>query len=606
MKRKCFLLPVAALALLVSFGLAACGGNGGEGGGKESQQQQTSGKQEKIAITAAENKTKLILGESVQLTASVDGVTWSSADETIATVSATGLVESKAVGRVAIKANKEGFKEGSITIAIDLEKIEVTATGDKTSLLANETVQLVASQQGVTWESSDPTVATVNDAGLVTGVKFGTTTISAKKQGFNDGSITINVVRPDPNLVIDLTTGAEHYSADGWWAITSSSYGFAMESGGGATPVTQTQSYGQETESDTYIGAFGIGDKETVKFNSSKANKAEVVINIGNSDEVALGQVMSIKLNGTALDLSQVTLAAHEGQSGNSLEFGDLSLGELDLAAENTLVFDMLADNSVYLNEIAIYAGDATVTLVNPPEKQQIAINPASYEVIVDETVQIVTTETGVSFTSLDETIATVNDTGVVTGVKVGKTNILLRKEGMYSIRAEVTVNPKPVAGQIIVEAEDGDEVVSDWGSEAYMKQSDGGGMGMGGNAVHSGGAYVSYFSMSGGEADLTLTLHFDASEAKTMVLSVVGSAPVNFMGGDSSAYVFADSAEITVNDTAVTFTDQSFPAPEGYTAEMVEVVLGDVAVQSGPNTLVFHTTGAAPSLDCFKLTPKA
>ena len=77
-------------------------------------------------------------------------------------------------------------------------------------------------------------------------------------------------------------------------------------------------------------------------------------------------------------------------------------------------------------------------------------------------------------------------------------------------------------------------------------------------------------------------------------------------MGGDAAAYVFADSAEITVNETPLTFTDQEFPAPEGYTADMVEVVLGDVAVNAGPNTLVFHTTGAAPSIDCFKLSVKA
>lgn len=603
MKRKSFLLPVAAFAVLLSLGLAACGGNGGGEGGKESQQQQTSGKQDKITITAKDNKTKLILGESVQLSASVEGVAWSSSDEAIATVNASGLVESKAVGRVTIKANKDGYKEGSISINIDLEKIEVTAAGE-TTLLAGQTVQLSASQQGVTWESDAPEVASVNESGLVTALKFGSAKISAKKQGFNDGSITVNVVRPEANLIIDLTTGAEHYSADGWWSITSSSYGYAMESGGGATPVTKTQSWGQETDSDTYIGAFGIGDKETVKFNSSKAGKAEIVVNLGNSDEVKLGEVMSIKLNGSAIDLSQVTLTAHEGQWGNSLEFSDLSLGELDIAAENTLVFEMLADNTVYLNEIALYAGDAVVTLVNPPEKKQIAVDPAQYEVVIEETVQIVTSETGVSFTSLDETVATVNDSGVVTGVKVGKTNILLRKEGMYSIRVEVLVNPKPVAGQIIVEAEDGDEVTSDWGSGAYMKQADG--SGMGGNAVHSGGAYVTYFSMGGGDVDLTLTLHFDATETKTMVLSVVGSAPVNFMGGDASAYVFADSAEITVNETAMTFTDQSFPAPEGYTAEMVEVVLGDVQVTSGPNTLVFHTTGTAPSLDCFKLSVKA
>ena len=601
MKKKSFLLPVTAFALLLTLGLAGCGGNNGGEGGKESQQQQNSNKQEKITITAAENKTKLILGESVQLTASVNGVTWSTSDEAIATVSATGLVESKAVGKVSIKANKDGYKEGSISISIDLEKIEVTAAGE-TTLLAGQTVQLNASQQGVMWESAAPEVATVDSNGLVTAVKFGSAVIHAKKNGFNDGTITINVVRPEASLKIDLTTGAEHYSADGWWSITTSSYGFSQETGGGATPVTKTQSWGQETDSDEYIGAFGIGDKETVKFNSSKAGKAEIVVNIGNSDEVKLAEVMTIKLNGTAINLSEVTLAAHEGQWGNSLEFADLSLGELDIAAENTLVFEMLADNSVYLNEIALYAGDATVTLVNPPVKQQIAVESEKYEVIVDETVQIVTTETGVAFSSLDETIATVDPaSGVVTAVKVGKVNILLRKEGMYSIRVEITVNPKPVAGQIIIEAENAPEVTSDWQSGGYMKMEDGG---MGGSGVHSGGAYVMNMSMGGGDVDLTLTLEFEATEAKTMVLSVVGSAPMSF-GGNAAPYVFADSAEITFNETAVTFTDQSFPAPEGYSSEMAEVVIGDVAVKAGPNTLVFHTTGAAPSLDCFKLSVK-
>ena len=608
MKKKSFLLPVTAFALLLTLGLAGCGGNNGGGeGGKESQQQQNSNKQEKITITAAENKTKLILGESVQLTASVDGVTWSTSDEAIATVSAAGLVESKAVGKVTIKANKDGYKEGSISISIDLEKIEITAAGE-TTLLAGQTVQLNASQQGVTWESAAPEVATVSDAGLVTAVKFGSAVIHAKKNGFNDGTITINVVRPEASLKVDLTTGAEHYSADGWWELPSAGgYGFSMQTVTGWNPISQAASWGQQTEepAETFIGGFGEGDKETVKFNASKAGKAEIVVNIGNSDEVKLADVMAIKLNGNPVDLSQVTLTANAGDWGNSLAFNDLSLGELDLVAENTLVFEILADNNLFLNEVAIYA-EGTVTLVEPQAKQQIAVGAEKYEVIVDETVQIVTAETGVTFVSADETIATVSDTGLVTGVKVGKVNITLKKDGMYSVRTEITVNPKPVAGQIIIEAENGAEVTTDWNSGGYMKQSDGGGMGMGGNAVHSGGAYVTYFSMGGGDVDLTLTIEFTASEAKTMVLSVVGSAPVNFMGGDASAYVFADSAEVSINGTAMTFTDQSFPAPEGYTAEMVEVVLGDVAVQAGPNTLVFHTTGAAPSLDCFKLSVKA
>ena len=49
MKKRKFLLPVVALSLLCSFGLAACGG--GEGGDQSGSSAQSS-VQEKIKITA--------------------------------------------------------------------------------------------------------------------------------------------------------------------------------------------------------------------------------------------------------------------------------------------------------------------------------------------------------------------------------------------------------------------------------------------------------------------------------------------------------------------------------------------------------------------------
>ena len=580
--------------------MAACNNGGGEG-----QKSSQSGQTERITVTAAEGKKDLILGQTVQLTASINGVTWASKSPDIADVDQNGLVTSKAVGSATITASKDGYKDGSITIRVDLEKITITAADNKTSLLAGETVQFTASQQGVTWESSDSEIASVEN-GLVTAHKFGTVDITAKKDGFNAGSISISVVRPSASLNVDLTTGADHYSADGWWELPSSGgMMFAMQQIEGHTPIAQEYNWQGGDDGDKFIGGFGEGDKETVKFSSNKAGKAEFVLNIGNTDATVLAEYMTITLNGTAIDLTGIELAAHEGQYGNSLGFDDVSLGELDIAADNTLVFEMIADNSLYLNELALYAGDATLTLVEPQAKEQIAVKEAALAVIIEETVQIESEVTGLSYASVDPTIATVDESGVVTGVKVGKTNITVKKEGMYSVRVEITVNPKPVAGQILIEAEDGEEVTTDWNSGGYMKQTDGGGMGMGGNAVHSGGAYVTYFSMGGGDADLTLTIKFQASEKKVMQLSVVGSAPVNFMGGEASPYVFADSATLTINTTPITFADQAFPAAEGYTAEMVEVVLGDVEVESGENTLVFKTQGSAPSLDVFKLSVK-
>ncbi len=599
MKKMKILLPLAMLALL--FGTVACGNNqgGGNGGGNSTAQT------EKITITAAEGKTKLILGETVQLTASVSGVSWSSSNETIATIDANGLVTSKAVGKTTIKATKNGYKDGTLTINIDLQNITITAANNKTALVIGEKVQLTADQQGVSWESANPDIASISANGEVEALKAGEAVISAKKDGYNTGKITITVSRPAANLIVDMTTGAEHYSADGWWSITSSSMGYAVESGGGATPITQTQSWGQDTESDTYISAFGVGDKETIKFTSSKAAKAELLMNIGNSDAVTLADVVSIKLNDKAINLAGIALEAHTQDFGGfamaTTEFADISFGEVDLVAnENTLVFEFIAETNLCLNEMSLYAGDATVTLVNPPVKEQIAVNEAALSVIEGETVQIVTAVSDVIYVAVDETIATVDNTGKVTGVKVGKTSVTVKKEGMYSIRVEITVNPKPVAGQILVEAELAEELLGETTPEGVYISKDG--QGWGGNEVHSGSAYVSFY----GATEVTLTYKFTAETAQTMVLSVVGAAPVSF-GGDSAPYVIKESMQITLNEAEVTAPEEAaFPAPEGWTATMSEVTIGDVAVNAGENVLVIKLANTFPSLDVFKLSLKA
>ena len=601
MKKTKILLPLALMGLV--FGLAACNNAEPKSQGNESVPAESQGKQEKITITAADGKTKLILGESVQLTASIEGVTWESDHPEIAAVSATGLVESKGAGSAKITAKKDGYKEGTISIKVDLQTIAVSAADNKTELLAGQTVQLSADQQGVSWKSSDETIATVSTSGLVTAVKFGSAVISAEKEGFNAGKITINVVRTEVSGSFDLTVAADHYSADGWWELPAAGgFGFAMQTVTGWNPISQAASWGQQSEepAETFIGGFGVGDKETVKFTAAAAGKAELVLNIGNSDEVALGTIMSVKLNKDAIDLSAVTLEAHAGDWGNSLAFEDLSLGEFDLLkGENTVEFEFLAETNIFLNQLDVYAGGA-VTLVEPAAKEQIAVTAEALEVIETETVQIETEVTGVSYVSVDPEIATVSETGLVTGVKMGKTDITVKKEGMYSIRVEITVNPKPVDGQILIEAESAVELegVEPGGfSQGSPTINQDGGQ-WGGSAVHSGGAYV---SMWGGDS-LTLTFKFEATEAKPMLLSVVGNAPASW-GGEASPLVFKDSATVTFNDVALEFTEQQFPAASGMNPEMVEVTLGVVNVVAGENTLVVTFTGSIPSLDVFKLS---
>ena len=68
----------------------------------------------------------------------------------------------------------------------------ITISGSGVVIL-NETSNLTANESGVTWYSSDDTRATVDQNGVVRGVSLGTVTITASKNGFNSGTISVEV-----------------------------------------------------------------------------------------------------------------------------------------------------------------------------------------------------------------------------------------------------------------------------------------------------------------------------------------------------------------------------------------------------------------------------
>ena len=586
MKRSKFILPLTAFALLLSFGLAACGGNnGGEGGGS---QQQSQAAQEKITITAAGDKKNLILGETVQLTASVPGVTWTSSKEDIATVDANGLVTSKAVGSTTIKASKEGYKDGSLSIKVDLQNIVVTAEGGKTTLVMGEFVQLSADQQGVTWASSDDKVATVDQTGKVTAVYAGSATISAKKDGFNDGKVNITVTRPAATATLHWED-ADHYAADGEWTSSDNPYDspeYARSSG--------------NASDGKCCAHFGDGDKETLSFNATAATKAELVMTIASRSAISdLAAVMTAKFNN-----NPVTAIAGEFTGGSSSEFSELSLGELDIkSGENVLELSFLSSSAPYIDDLAIYAKDAvTITLIPAPVREKIEVQSAELSVEAGKTVQIVVTKptdlTGVTFTSSDESAATVDANGLVTGVSLGSANIIVRKEGMNAARVKVNVTEHQEEGEIRLEAEAAEEVVA--GTSSFMNLTDGT---SGITRPHSGGGYISGYNVSG-EETLTFNFNADAAQAGTYVLSVNGSPAYQA----TEDFSFATSTTITMNEQPVTISAEAIivAGDGGMSAPRVDATLGEVLVKAGANTLVVTFNGRAPSLDFFKLVPKA
>jgi uncharacterized protein YjdB len=432
MKGKKHILPLATLALVLSMGIVACGGGKGGEESKPAGGDTSQTVQEKISITAAEGKTKLIFGEKVQLTASVEGVAWTSTKPEVATVDANGLVTSVSKGSTSIKASKEGYKDGSISISVDYESIKVTAAGGASSIIIGETLQLSADKDGVTWSSSNNAIASVDDKGLVTAVAAGDVTISAAKENYNSGSVALKITRPAATATLHMED-ADHFSADGVWGTN---YNGTIYGPGEESPV-YARSSGNASDG-TCIAYMANGDTEVLTFTSDKAVKAELVMMMASRSAVSdMSTVMNVKFNNVAIDLAG---KAFEG-GGDTNTFVEFSFGEVDIiAGNNVLDFAFLA-SSPYMDDLLIYAeSSATIDVVKPAAKPDIVVEQESITVKEGKTAQINSALTDLSYKSANEAVATVSDTGLVTGVKVGTTTISISKEGYKTFRLPVTV----------------------------------------------------------------------------------------------------------------------------------------------------------------------
>ena len=109
---------LGALAVLLALTMVACNGGGNPSDAPKSNSQQSTSAIPAIKVTAADNKKSVEIGGTIQLSADVEGVTWASAAEAVATVDGTGKVTAVAPGSAKISASKEGYKAGEITITV--------------------------------------------------------------------------------------------------------------------------------------------------------------------------------------------------------------------------------------------------------------------------------------------------------------------------------------------------------------------------------------------------------------------------------------------------------------------------------------------------------
>ena len=565
--KKRLLRSLVAFSLLLGFGLTACNGGGGEESKQSQPASSSAAAQEKITITAAEGKNKLLKGETVQLTASVAGVAWESKNATVASVDQNGLVTALSKGTTSISATKDGYKGGSISITVDLPSITITAPEDK-SMLVGGNIQLSSNVQGVTWASSAEAVATVDQTGKVTGVSYGKATISATKDDYNAASVEVSVVRPDPTAVLHMED-AEHYAADGEWSSSND--------------PTEAPTYNKSNASDgTTCAHFGAGDIETIRFTSSKAVKAEICLTIGyyySLDDVS--QILGVKFNGAAVTYPA---QSYEAEDTSNYTYKPISFGELDLIADTNVLEITVLENSnnrfPYMDDLQIYAAEAvTITLVPAPQKDPVVLKQESLTVAEGKTVQIESDMTGLSYKSASTAIATVDENGLVTGVKEGATTIAVSKDGFKTVRLPVTVTA--AEGVIAVGIQTG----TSEGDVVTFRTS---------RNLEEPNNYI----VDAWPADAVLTIKVTATTAGAYNMY----ARCRASGGYSSTTTddLATCMEVKVNGTAVAASG----TVSGST--FTDYLLGEVNLTAGENTVTIKCLTTVPTLNMLRFLPKA
>lgn len=179
-----------------------------------------------VAVTL--NPTSLRVGGTAQATATIRdannnvltdrAVAWTSSNNEIASINLEGVITTKAVGIATITGTSEGKSTSAtltvtadpvatITVTLTPSTLEVGDGGKATAVLRDGQGRILTGRT-VTWNSSEPSVASVNDAGDITAVAAGSATITATSEG-KSASATLTVVRPEvATIVVTLSPGS--------------------------------------------------------------------------------------------------------------------------------------------------------------------------------------------------------------------------------------------------------------------------------------------------------------------------------------------------------------------------------------------------------------
>ena len=249
--------------------------------------------------------TLAAIGATVQLSATVrdqrnnvmsgQPITWSSGDEAVATVSGDGLVTAVSNGMTEITAksgNPSATAEitvaqtpASISIAVDPETTTLTEIDQTLQLMAAVSDANDAAIEGaeITWSSSDESVATVNEEGLVTAVGNGMADVTATSGELSD-MVSVTVIDPSVPVATSITIEPDSPTLEESGQTEQLAATVLDQNGNEMTDVTVTWSSSDEAvvtvDEDGLVTAVGNGMADVVAMAGDASGMAGVTVSI--------------------------------------------------------------------------------------------------------------------------------------------------------------------------------------------------------------------------------------------------------------------------------------------------------------------------------------
>lgn len=180
------------------------------------------------SVVVAPSRATLRVGTTLQLSDTVQNAsgallpsqsaTWTSDNESVATVDAAGLVVARASGTAHITATVDSIGGTSTITVTPVPTASIVVTPPAPALYVGQTTQLTATPEdsagdplggrSITWTSLTPSVAKVSTSGLVTGVSTGSAIVEATSGGVT-GTDTVTVTsEPFSSVVLSPATSS--------------------------------------------------------------------------------------------------------------------------------------------------------------------------------------------------------------------------------------------------------------------------------------------------------------------------------------------------------------------------------------------------------------